>query len=81
MNKENLRIVFMGTPEFAVTSLQTLVERGYNVVAAVTQPDKLRPSCCADGFSREEICFGTGHSRAPTREDERSCFLGRTGRI
>ncbi len=40
MNKENLRIVFMGTPEFAVTSLQTLVEGGYNVVAVVTQPDK-----------------------------------------
>ena len=30
----------MGTPEFAVESLQTLVEGGYNVVAVVTQPDK-----------------------------------------
>lgn len=34
------RIVFMGTPEFAVASLQTLVESGYNVVAVVTAPDK-----------------------------------------
>ena len=40
MNKKDLRIVFMGTPEFAVESLQTLVEGGYNVVAVVTQPDK-----------------------------------------
>jgi methionyl-tRNA formyltransferase len=30
----------MGTPEFAVETLQTLVENGYNVVAVVTQPDK-----------------------------------------
>ena len=40
MDKSTLRIVFMGTPEFAVESLQTLVEGGYNVVAVVTQPDK-----------------------------------------
>jgi len=35
-----LRIIFMGTPEFAVSSLQKLVESGCNVVAAVTAPDK-----------------------------------------
>lgn len=40
MRKEDLRIVFMGTPEFAVESLKSLVEGGYNVVAVVTQPDK-----------------------------------------
>ena len=40
MSKEDLRIVFMGTPEFAVESLKRLVEGGYNVVAVVTQPDK-----------------------------------------
>ncbi len=40
MEKKDLRIVFMGTPEFAVESLQRLVEGGYNVVAVVTQPDK-----------------------------------------
>lgn len=34
------RIVFMGTPEFAVGSLKCLVERGYNVVGVVTVPDK-----------------------------------------
>ena len=40
MRKEDLRIVFMGTPEFAVETLQALVENEYNVVAVVTQPDK-----------------------------------------
>ena len=40
INKEDLRIVFMGTPEFAVETLKALVEGGYNVVAVVTQPDK-----------------------------------------
>lgn len=40
MKKEDLRIIFMGTPEFAVASLQALVQGGYHVVAVVTQPDK-----------------------------------------
>ena len=40
MKREDLRIVFMGTPEFAVETLQALVENGYQVVAVVTQPDK-----------------------------------------
>ena len=40
MKKEDLRIVFMGTPEFAVETLKALVENGYHVVAVVTQPDR-----------------------------------------
>ena len=40
MKKEELRIVFMGTPEFAVGTFKALVEGGYHVVAVVTQPDK-----------------------------------------
>ena len=40
MIAKDLRIVFMGTPEFAVASLRRLVEEGYNVVAVVTTPDK-----------------------------------------
>lgn len=40
MTKETLRIVYMGTPDFAVESLKALVEGGYNVVAVVTMPDK-----------------------------------------
>jgi len=40
MEKQDLKIVFMGTPEFAVESLRSLVEGGYNVVGVVTMPDK-----------------------------------------
>ena len=40
MTKQDLRIVYMGTPEFAMASLRALVENGYNVVAVVTMPDK-----------------------------------------
>jgi methionyl-tRNA formyltransferase len=36
----NLRIIFMGTPEFAVPSLEILVENKFNVVAVITAPDK-----------------------------------------
>ena len=35
-----MKIVFMGTPDFAVPSLKALVEAGYDVAAVVTQPDK-----------------------------------------
>lgn len=38
--KKDMRIVFMGTPDFAVPSLKLLVENGYQVVAVVTVPDK-----------------------------------------
>ncbi|WP_299754961.1 methionyl-tRNA formyltransferase [uncultured Pontibacter sp.] len=37
---KDLRIMFMGTPDFAVPTLQTLVENKYNVVAVITAPDK-----------------------------------------
>ena len=40
MEKKDLRIIFMGTPEFAVATLQSLLDNDYNVVAVVTQPDK-----------------------------------------
>ena len=36
----DIPIIFMGTPEFAVTSLKTLLDKGYNVKAVVTTPDK-----------------------------------------
>jgi len=40
MALHSLRIVFMGTPEFAVASLDALVKAGYNIVGVVTAPDK-----------------------------------------
>ena len=40
LTKQKLKIVFMGTPDFAAWSLRKLVEGGYNVVGVVTMPDK-----------------------------------------
>ncbi len=40
MDAKQLRIVYMGTPDFAVEPLRRLVEGGYNVVGVVTVPDK-----------------------------------------
>lgn len=40
MTKQELRIVYMGTPDFAVEPLRHLVEGGYNVVGVITMPDK-----------------------------------------
>ncbi len=40
MNYKEYRIIFMGTPDFAVASLQKLVNEGCNIVAVVTAPDK-----------------------------------------
>ena len=37
---ENFKIIFMGTPEFAVPSLKALIESKYNVIAVITQPDR-----------------------------------------
>lgn len=39
-SKEELRIIYMGTPEFAVPALEKLVEAGWNVVGVITAPDK-----------------------------------------
>lgn len=38
--KRMTRVVFMGTPDFSVLSLRTLIEEGYEVVGVVTQPDR-----------------------------------------
>lgn len=40
MQKQDIRIVFMGTPDFAVPTLDALVQGGYNVVGVITMPDK-----------------------------------------
>jgi len=50
---KELRIVFMGTPEFAVGSLKTLVENGYQVVGVVTAPD--RPSGRGQKLHQSEV--------------------------
>ena len=40
MNKNNFRIIFMGTPDFAVESLKVLNENGFNIVGVITAADK-----------------------------------------
>lgn len=40
MSKDTLRIVFMGTPDFAVATLKSLVDANYNIVGVITAPDK-----------------------------------------
>lgn len=40
MKKEDLKIVFLGTPDFAVESLDRLYKGGYNIAGVVTMPDK-----------------------------------------
>ncbi len=40
VDPKSLRIVFLGTPDFAVASLKALIENGLNVVAVITAPDK-----------------------------------------
>lgn len=40
INKESLKIVFLGTPDFAVESLRRLHQGGYNIVGVITMPDK-----------------------------------------
>ena len=40
MEKKDLRIVYMGTPDFAVPTLERLIKEGYNVVGVITMPDK-----------------------------------------
>lgn len=39
---KNLKLLFMGTPDFSVPSLQALHDRGYDIAAVYTQPDKQR---------------------------------------
>ena len=51
-----MRIIFMGTPDFSVGTLEALVEAGHDVCLAVTQPDKPK------GRKRNAVyaCKGSG---------------------
>ena len=40
MTKEDIRIVFMGTPEFAVTILDGLLQHNYTIAGVITAPDR-----------------------------------------
>jgi methionyl-tRNA formyltransferase len=65
---KNLRIVFMGTPEFAVTTLGSLLMNGFNVVAVVTAPDK--PSGRGRKISKSAIKEFAEFSHLPILQPE-----------
>lgn len=61
-----MRIVFMGTPDFAVPSLEALITRGDTVVGVFTQPDKPKGRGKADAAPGEGRSGGARHPRVPT---------------
>lgn len=69
MNAKDLRIVFMGTPEFAVPSLRALVEGGYRVVAVVTAPDK--PAGRGQKLHRSEVKIAAEELGLPVLQPEK----------
>ena len=69
MNAKELRIIFMGTPEFAVPSLRALVERGYNVVAVVTTPDK--PAGRGQKLHESDVKIAARELRLPILQPEK----------
>ena len=68
MKKEELRLIFMGTADFAVPALRALVENGYQVKAVVTMPDK--PMGRGHKVSRT----GIGSAYSPAGQSERGIF-------
>ena len=60
MTKEDLKIIFFGTPDFAVESLKRLVDGSYNVAAVVTMPDK--PAGRGRQIQESDVkCFAVEH--------------------
>lgn len=51
-----MKIVFMGTPDFAAGALQALIEEGYDITAVVTQPDKAKGRSKELQFSPVKEC-------------------------
>ena len=64
----SLRIVFMGTPEFSVPSLERLVEEGYRPVAVATVPDvpgRRGAKLQASAVKRAALCLGIDNVMQP----------------
>ena len=69
MEAKKMRIVFMGTPEFAVPSLRALVEGGYRVVAVVTAPDK--PAGRGQKLHESEVKSAARELKLPVLQPEK----------
>jgi methionyl-tRNA formyltransferase len=65
---KDLRIVFMGTPDFAVASLGSLLMNGYNVVSVVTTPDK--PAGRGRKIIKSPVCEFAHSSELPVLQPE-----------
>lgn len=65
---KNLRIVFMGTPEFAVATLGSLLMNGFNVVGVVTAPDK--PSGRGQKMTKSSVKVFAEFSYLPIMQPE-----------
>lgn len=65
---ERLRVLFMGSPEFAVPSLRALVAAGYNLVGVVTQPD--RPSGRGGKMTPSPVKVAAEELRIPVFQPE-----------
>jgi methionyl-tRNA formyltransferase len=65
---KNLRIVFMGTPEFAVATLGSLLMNGFNVVTVVTAPDK--PAGRGRKISKSAVKEFAERSKLPVMQPE-----------
>ena len=69
MSEHSLRIIFMGTPDFAVPSLKKLCDNGYTPIAVYTQPDRINgreenyPSAGkGSGYGKEYPCISAGNT-------------------
>ena len=56
MRSERMRVVFMGTPDFAEASLERLIKDGFDICAVYTQPDKARGRGMQTSFSPVKEC-------------------------
>ncbi|MFR5388064.1 MAG: hypothetical protein ACLTGR_04335 [Eubacterium sp.] len=65
-----MRVVFMGTPDFAVGTLKAIIEAGYDVAAVVTQPDKPKGRSKSLVFSPVKGSCSTRNHSFTAREQE-----------
>ena len=59
MDKKQIRILFMGTPEIAVSMLERLWSDGYEIIGVVSQPDKKVKKAGAADAAGKAGSFGT----------------------
>ena len=74
MQGKEVRIVFMGTPDFAVAGLKALVNGGYNVVGVITAPDKPAAPLFPRAQNRASAADPRRKPQTPLRAHNRACI-------